>query len=1439
MLRLILIGVCILGSLSTSKVGAASLDPISLGLTPLRYGAQAWAPVDTAGTASGKSVLAMTGMTSSGELKTTVYWIESVGGVPTIVATNDTDIPGTVFGQVDWADYDRDGDMDLAIAGRADARADIDASATIAVYKQVTDRKFLKETNFPDNFNNLDYYESSFTPVDSAALQWVDYNVDGYVDLFVTGRSRIKDAKAGIVRGDDRAYMFRNVVNNSFHGFKIDDGVVSRVDQIVPIHGGDIDWADMDGDGDPDLAITGQNVTLLQGNRAPRDTLTDIYINDPAGVLTRNTLTELPARYDGGIAWGDYDRDGDLDVAFSGYAKNSEGGVLTLQVYNNIERGFLERAQIALDQQYAVAGPLEWGDVDNDGWLDLVAMGKAAFITDGIRYYKNQQNMTFALKTVTGLPASLVEGSLGLGHLDDDGTLDMIVSGDNAGTIEAYAWTMSGVSGNNPPSTPNIPNARRPKITNNLIIFSWEAATDAESSELISYELLMYNGDRKLFTGPAQFRRGPHGSGPTYIMNRSLPPGSDLSLQIRAIDAAGVSSPWSSASALKVRVQDFVSSLENVVPIERAAATWVDVDNDGQADLVVNGRDQGQNITSRLYLNENGSLVPNTLFTLPGVELGGQAWGDIDGDGYLDALLTGSKTAGSRITKLYRNSSYMSRGLFRTGAFVFRELTGSRAAMGDIDNDGDVDIVSTGLTAQTTFIVQFAVNTGTIGGAEAAFDTASVLLRPDGKDQGVTDGWITLCDIDQDGDLDITLQGTTTTDWSGPVGTGVGSGIVEIYRNDGNLQFSTMYSWSDDRSSPVGSISVGETKVDQIDNGEHAWADVDNDGDPDFVIVGYSNITGADMLRIYENIGNGALSLKQSDEAIYLASLAMADVNNDGAVDIMITGFDYPAGDLPTVRLYLNDGSGMFAKEVVELFEDNGAGAGAVRLSDMEGDGDLDAVVVGRSRTSGGKDVPLSTIFSNTWAAFLPNKAPSAPTWLSVVEGTTDRVDMSWGGATDDLADTVLTYALRVGTEPGLGDVRPGVEAVGPGGLGMVTSAWLHRLPDGNYYWSVRAVDNGLMRSDWAFEEQFTIDTTPPRITRVVGDGLSLASGALVFAIDFADSLTGVDTSAVGMAITMQAVGSELKQATLVSWSAGGGWTGKIDDLIDADLRTFLSEPVTIGISGVADVRGNVMPDTMFTTRLIFTNAIKITPAVGGVVENSAETIELYFPPNAFSQDVGVSLFEPSLSSLPPGPSGSTLVGMAVEFMPDVPNVELSVAAVLTLHYGDADVAAKITAEADLHVFRLDGAEWVYVGGSADTDAKTITVPIRQLGTYALFEADGSVTEATLADLDCTPRVFSPGIYDRPEAFSGHTIISFNVASGDAGQNSKVQVYNTAGRFMRRLRDQAVVAGANTVVWDGLDAEDNIVPSGLYIMVVEVGGAKKTKTVVVLNKYAR
>jgi hypothetical protein len=407
--------------------------------------------------------------------------------------------------------------------------------------------------------------------------------------------------------------------------------------------------------------------------------------------------------------------------------------------------------------------------------------------------------------------------------------------------------------------------------------------------------------------------------------------------------------------------------------------------------------------------------------------------------------------------------------------------------------------------------------------------------------------------------------------------------------------------------------------------------------------------------------------------------------------------------------------------------------------------------------------------------------------------------------------------------------------------------AWLTGLEDGVYTWAVQAIDPGWKRSAFSMDAEFIIDTTPPVVAGILGDTLGVnTEGSLLVNIDLDDELTGVDTTAAAteqITVAISLPGEAQQTVTFERWSPGFVWVGSVN----VSVSRFLTEPVTVCINGVRDVRGNTMPFTTFSKELHFPKAT-ITALYGGRIHNSAGTIELYVPPSAVSADLGISLTEPAVADLPAGPGGADPVGVVAQFVPDSPISDFAQPAVLTMDYSAGvlprlatDASEKLAQGTPVYVYRLDGAEWTYLGGRPSETAPTVSVPITQLGTYALFTTTGATTVETLADLTCMPRVFSPGvdIATYPDALSDKTTIAFSVASADAGQDAAVTVYNRAGRVIRQMERGAVVSGGNTVDWNGKDQDNVFVPSGLYIVVVKVGGIQETETVVVLNKYPR
>ncbi|MDZ7777230.1 MAG: VCBS repeat-containing protein [Bacteroidales bacterium] len=170
-------------------------------------------------------------------------------------------------------------------------------------------------------------------------------------------------------------------------------------------------WGDYNNDGYIDLFITGKN--------SEGKAFSGLY--EFNGDVFQKTGIAFPSRKYSAAAWGDYDNDGNLDIALSG---ENDNGSVTLRIMRNTRSGFIS-VNIALPGTRT--GSVDWGDYDHDGDIDLLITGETADKKIISRIYRNDRNDTF-----TDINAGLTGVYLsdaGWGDYDNDGDLDLFLAG--------------------------------------------------------------------------------------------------------------------------------------------------------------------------------------------------------------------------------------------------------------------------------------------------------------------------------------------------------------------------------------------------------------------------------------------------------------------------------------------------------------------------------------------------------------------------------------------------------------------------------------------------------------------------------------------------------------------------------------------------------------------------------------------------------------------------------------------------------------------------------------------------------------------------------------------------------------------------------------------------------------------------------------------------
>jgi hypothetical protein len=278
-------------------------------------------------------------------------------------------------GDFDWADYDLDGDPDLFITGQ-----DPSGKYVAKLYR---------------NNNRTIQLSPVYTGIPGmvdGSVEWGDFDHDGDPDLLLTGATRHGNISA----------IYRNDRRNKF----------TRIETHFPnLDFGTGKFADIDNDGDLDV--------ILSGAEASGNVVTRIFLNDSSHFVPLN-FGFIPLKLSD-IAWGDYDNDGDVDFVINGEDNN---GRFHTKLYQNVEnRDFILMFPNFADVR---SGSVDWGDFDRDGDLDLLLTGESYNGPVSIIYRNDRSNQ------FTDIHAQLIGLYMSDGHFgdyDNDGDLDVIISG--------------------------------------------------------------------------------------------------------------------------------------------------------------------------------------------------------------------------------------------------------------------------------------------------------------------------------------------------------------------------------------------------------------------------------------------------------------------------------------------------------------------------------------------------------------------------------------------------------------------------------------------------------------------------------------------------------------------------------------------------------------------------------------------------------------------------------------------------------------------------------------------------------------------------------------------------------------------------------------------------------------------------------------------------
>ena len=514
--------------------------------------------------------------------------------------TFDTQSSINAYGMT-WGDYDRDGDLDLAISF---PRSSPDPTHLVQIHENMNGNSFAHlQTINAFLWDIISFFFQGWGP---HSVDWADINPDGQLKLLTT------DGFLEVYRFDKD-----NFDNNTPPFFIQDDLILNDLELTSEGAIWQARGADQDSDGDLDVSLSGASHP------------SQVYPNNGSFLMASQFSPMMDPNFPqaNSVAWGDTDRDGDLDLLF-GAGVGSVGAKL----YEN------DRREFAVDQNFISSGfgphAVAFGDVDQDGQLD-------AAIATGARtqLYLNGDSVSPIWEYFSSANSLAWADA----DLDNDGRLELLVGNDGQNMLFLNSNLLT------PGSEPVWSSIE----TDDTRSIAWGYFDDDFFLDFVAGN---YGQPNRVYRNNGDLTFSVIWTAPMTLNTRSVAWGdvdNDGDLDLAVGNYGQANQLYVKQGGTLVLVEEWALT---PIPTDdpTTSVAWGDWNNDGRLDLAVGNYGEKDVV----YHSRQGPLGLSGVKLWESAEQNnttGVAWGDMDNDGDLDLAISQDGGGADQSSGIYEN----------------------------------------------------------------------------------------------------------------------------------------------------------------------------------------------------------------------------------------------------------------------------------------------------------------------------------------------------------------------------------------------------------------------------------------------------------------------------------------------------------------------------------------------------------------------------------------------------------------------------------------------------------------------------------------------------------------------------------------------------------------------------------------------------------------